>query len=1690
MRSASIEAQKYAQNINTAASALGDATTYQKEFADAQHATLVSQIAANHSLSETSVLINEFNAGTFGACASQEEFLTAIGTSNHALAQYLTSVDAGSASLWGFVKSQIAANAAIVGVKALTIGLNMGLTMLISAGISLAIKGFKALGEAIKEALKTPDEKLSDLRKNFEDLQSQVATTAKDFRSLNKSFQETVPRFVELYQKYGNLGEQNSETNEEYAEFVELNNKIAEMFPQLVVGYDDNGTAMLALSQSADTLTASLNDLLEAERKLSQQEMADTFPDVFSNVVDTKKQLEKKAQGIRDAIDDLEHGFDIFAEHCFDIFADHSTFYYADPWYWKVFFQQIGLSDEDFENVAGELKFDADKVARAYENTIAGLERRLEEVSEQLTSNGNKLTPVIQAWLSTDINYNKLNNDMQRAVTNIVSGIDFSDYETEYAVKRYISDNIIAPIQGMEEEVQDELSELLKLDTSDKSVSEYMLEAWKLAGDIAEKSGYVFNPLEILSFTLHQDKIEQLEDAAKQITDIFAEGFQGKYEDLYDEILSLPANDITRALNLVKKYGIKTIGELREALAKGTYDAAFDFSKESESFSKLNTALSESASATGLTADSVAELTKRYGELEGFDAATLFEYTANGIHLNANALSELEAQYEATNKQMLHDKLELLVKKYKELAAEIAATTDEQKRAELIARSKGILTEIKNTETLTSQYLGLTSAYNKWIQAKNKTDERATYQNVGESYAGIKDLIDQGWVSDSEITEYLDLLLAADKRTKDNAKDFAKLTQTIEGTNYSLMDFWQVDENGKLVTDGLYMMLDAVHQLFGDSYVQLDENGMAKSFDFAGDRVQQVADALGTSVEMVRLFSHALSEAGFDAKFDSLIKEDVSDLSGEVEINVNSDPFDFWYENTFKSLDLSKTATITYVEVFKPSGDGSTTRIGVAGGGKSEAYGTAYARGYWGAQDSGIALGGELGPELVVRNGHFFTVGDKSAELFNYRRGDIIFNADQTREILKYGRIISSRNRGSAYLWGTAFDSGNTITPVGYHTNTRPIYADPSKSSGSGSSGGSSSKSSGEEDNWFVKQYKLNNHLINMCQEDMQDYLDWLAWAFPKAYDEGLFELDEYREYQEELFSKLQDSFKDYLSDVEHEIDMRSQFEGETKNILSLYKQLMGDIEKEVAAARAQGLNDNDEYIQTLQQKHKSLSESVKNIEEETLKAAKDATDKLIDYRQKMLKQEISDEKDGLKKKLDNLKDFYDKQKEMLKDARDEEKYLDEQAEKRQSVTDIQAQLAQLEYDNSAWAQKRKAELRKQLADAQKELTDFEKDHALDETLNFLEKSYNAQEEQINSEMEKLDNLLNDPEALYNRALADISGDTSKLYQEMLEYNRRHGTGNDADVESEYGEAYAALLRYHDLNGEWYGGVQLPNATGYTPGTGSWNTETISGYKNPTTVGKQTPDRTYGMTGSGGTSSSGGGGKPNDGSVQKDDETVDDVKTTEKAAAQAVKDAIQATQAISGVTEKFAKLFGGSVDEAKNIKTWDEVVEEAEKEGRIIVQVPTPEEAAAAKRGKVVGTGTAKVKLKGHASGTKSAAPGLSMVDELGPEWLFTSSSGDRYRIFSGGEKVLNAKATEFLYNFANNGGEVLSRLFQSLVSGGSVGSLQPSVISNEIHMGDIVVQGNANQATVSEIRRAQRESVNMMLREFNRLNK
>lgn len=87
--------------------------------------------------------------------------------------------------------------------------------------------------------------------------------------------------------------------------------------------------------------------------------------------------------------------------------------------------------------------------------------------------------------------------------------------------------------------------------------------------------------------------------------------------------------------------------------------------------------------------------------------------------------------------------------------------------------------------------------------------------------------------------------------------------------------------------------------------------------------------------------------------------------------------------------------------------------------------GRAFKQGSWGTKNSGTALVGELGREVLVRDGRYYTIGDTGAEFIKYKKGDIIFNHVQSEQLFRNGKVTAGGGRAKAFVNGTAFVGGN-----------------------------------------------------------------------------------------------------------------------------------------------------------------------------------------------------------------------------------------------------------------------------------------------------------------------------------------------------------------------------------------------------------------------------------------------------------------------------------------------------------------------------------------------------------------------------------------------------------------------------------------------------------------------------------------
>ena len=330
--------------------------------------------------------------------------------------------------------------------------------------------------------------------------------------------------------------------------------------------------------------------------------------------------------------------------------------------------------------------------------------------------------------------------------------------------------------------------------------------------------------------------------------------------------------EINEFLSVLEEAGIITgqVGSAAETAAASydTFSSAVTNAKDD--LSALQSIMSESASGAGISADNV----QAFRDMFGDDAEKALEKTANGYHLNVDALRDLQKQQETLTKSdyltALSDQYELLYENAEQLARAQFLGED---TSGLESTRQGILDQISSLEDLKLQYEAATSAYQDWINAQSNGNERDMYEKIQSGYSTVTDLIERGWGGSDEVRTYVDLLSSADLSTAsvDEVIDaYNRLGQTIGSSGYSILDFFTADEDGNPTTDGIYNFFDTVNSVLGEEFAKINENGDYE-FNFGDGRDQTVADALEMDVEAVQSILRSAREAGFEVNLDQPI---------------------------------------------------------------------------------------------------------------------------------------------------------------------------------------------------------------------------------------------------------------------------------------------------------------------------------------------------------------------------------------------------------------------------------------------------------------------------------------------------------------------------------------------------------------------------------------------------------------------------------------------------------------------------------------------------------------------------------------------------------------------------------------------------------------------------------------------------
>ena len=862
MSGASEAAKNFAKSWDLSNEALGEFSKKQLEATGVISKTSSSMTNAKNIISAYNNLVDKSGQ-------TQSKFASAISTFNPQLGSYLSGLDGAEASLAGYGVQLTVSTVKTFALQAATLALNaaltMGISMLVSAGVS-ALMSWINRADELADKVKDVTTEYNNQKKELKDTKATINEVADSYAELSKGVDTSTNENINL-------------DTDEYQKYLDVVNQIGDTFPSLISGYDAQGNAILTCAGNVDKLTEAYNKLAKANNDKilnNADDITEDFKNKSKDIFNDDKWKKNSVTGadnryrIYKKFKDLTESKNI--DKAVDGLSAASLVGVTDLLgaYGKKYDENGKETKQEF--ISRTIKENEDVV----NEIITGTEASLKEASSGMVD-------IAEAALSNAFisgKYKNISSKMQDYINGITSNMDYEFFNNDRIkgsadnLEDYINDmlNTINSLDdGQQKKFEIFFDMKSKLNNGDCTVGEYVNSVNDVK-NVIKNSGLDEDMQYQLQMSLDikdDDTVKQVKDFKKKLTDA------GKSEDVANEIVNgLTKTELEAAVSLKLKLKDMNVNDIKKAIAdEAKYLEAMDFdidiAGETDSLDKLNSALAESKSATGLTADSIDALKSRYQGLKGagYDAAKLFEETSNGVRLNTQEYTKLEQAYAQGKLKDATSNLEYLRDKYNDLTGQIATCTDAEERANLVSKQEDIRQKINDLGELAAQYEGLASKYNAWQNAESAGSDRDMYENVLKGFEEVDDELSRGWLDDAS-KAFIDMFSYDQLNSIDDYTNRWKtLGNTIEGTTYSVKDFFTQDDDGNSTNDGVYNFLEAVDQL-GQGNIKRGENGEIISFDFGVNGEEAIAKTMGISKELVQIIERAAEDAGFVINMD------------------------------------------------------------------------------------------------------------------------------------------------------------------------------------------------------------------------------------------------------------------------------------------------------------------------------------------------------------------------------------------------------------------------------------------------------------------------------------------------------------------------------------------------------------------------------------------------------------------------------------------------------------------------------------------------------------------------------------------------------------------------------------------------------------------------------------------------------
>ena len=865
---------------------------------------------------------------------------------------------------------------------------------LIAEGLSLAIKGIYNLVNADKIAIENGQKAQQEIKEVFDTYNGKVDTVkslGKKFAQDADSIKTTGDAVESLTQKYAELrkGVSSDNTNltlsdKEYQEYLDISNQLAESFPSLVSGSDAAGNSILNLGDNASIAADKMERLLKTQMTLAHNDIVDKSRDTFrgafeeaDSIEDEIKSLKGQEKQLKESASQISLSRDEIREQLKSghlIFKDMSKTdadkmekalgTYVGKELGRVRRSDVSLDGHTIDRIEFTIDpvVDVNKLNEAtdmIEARVAAGEDEIAAKKGEIQSNikaqeqkqkevwNSFAESTVKPYLETSAAISDMPVELLSAVEGNLQNLDWKKLYKEYGgdADQMLLDELVSPLNNLEKPAQEALTKALSLDPSTMSIAEYNKAIDSALKEVSDnkttrkewKNRFFKSVIDSATEDANALK-EQFKGIDKEIDNLSGEDRELAYQiAIEDEDFDGTWQDVMDKIEVMKEeaenpmtFNLGTFTtEVGDAIALiDTLNAALANSYSGKGLS-VSYEVDEETGVVQLTGD-IANLQAAYSDLEGYDPSTLFERTANGVHINREALRQLQAQEEALNKsKWLEDE--------KNLTDQLAVATNklanaknsgsEADVASAQATVDSLQQQLEQVQLLSAAYDGATSSYQQWINAQSAGEEGDIFRTVSETMKSRGDqLYNEGRYNTEEfraIADYFsneDLSTASVENLVAAYENAANARERYFTGNKQGIDNFMADmqNDAELMSKGIVKTLEDGSLEFQAGSDKI----LADKFHLSEEAIQSILRAASEYTDGIKIGKIDGSE-DFNASIDEM-KSKADEAKGKLEElkNAGNQSLDlnFNFDSTnLEDLDAQIERAKTNLDQFKNS---------------------------------------------------------------------------------------------------------------------------------------------------------------------------------------------------------------------------------------------------------------------------------------------------------------------------------------------------------------------------------------------------------------------------------------------------------------------------------------------------------------------------------------------------------------------------------------------------------------------------------------------------------------------------------------------------------------------------------------------------------------------------------------------------